>query len=57
MVDEILDPEDYSPFCVDDKTKSEKLLERYKYTSVGEMIHQDFDGYYPMSATRLLLKR
>lgn len=48
MVDEILDPEDYSPFCVDDKTKSEKLLERYKYTSVGEMIHQDFDGYYPM---------
>ena len=46
--DEILDPEQFTPFCYDGKTKSEKLLERYRYTSTGHSLHQDFAGYYPM---------
>lgn len=50
QVDEILDPEDFTPFMYSDsKTKKkEMLLDRYKYTSIGEAIHQDFEGYYPM---------
>ena len=55
--DEIIDPEEFTPFCYDKKSKSEKLLERYRYTSAGQSVHQDFAGYYPMRATRLLLKR
>ena len=46
-IDLILDPEDFSPFFID-KTGHEALHERYKYTSVAKVIHQDFDGYYPM---------
>ena len=47
-VDEIIHPDDFSPFCIDEKSQTETLLERYKYTSVAHTIHQDFDGYYPM---------
>lgn len=46
--DEIIDPEEFTPFCYDKKSKSEKLLERYRYTSAGQSVHQDFAGYYPM---------
>ena len=48
--DEILDPQDLTPFCYDEKTskRSESLLERYRYTSTGFSLHQDFAGYYPM---------
>lgn len=56
-VDEILDPEEFTPYMYDPKKKAESLIERYKYTSTGMSVHQDFAGYYPMCATRLLLKR
>ena len=56
-IDQILSPDELTPFCFDAKTSSEKLLERYRYTSTGHSLHQDFAGYYPMRATRLLLKR
>lgn len=60
--DEIIDPAAFSPFVCEDKTRSHKeishedktrshkeiLHERYKYTSAGKSIHQDFAGYYPM---------
>ena len=54
--DEIVDPEDFTPFMVQYKTDKktgnrtggEKLIERYKYTSAGYSVHQDFAGYYPM---------
>lgn len=57
--DEIVDPEEFTPFIYDANPKENKevLISRYKYTSTGLSIHQDFTGYYPMSATRLLLKR
>lgn len=47
-VDEIVDPEDFTPFMYDKSTKREALIKRYKYTSVGHSVHQDFAGYYPM---------
>lgn len=57
-VDEILDPEDFSPYMckkVDDKKAyaegnqyEEVLLDRYKYTSSGNSVHQDFISYYPL---------
>lgn len=56
-VDDIIAPEDFSPFSVeppsDTKKKklgilSETLLERYRYTSISKVVHQDFAGYYPM---------
>lgn len=46
-IDLILDPEDFSPFYVSSKGY-EELHKRYRYTSVAHVIHQDFDGYYPM---------
>lgn len=54
-VDEILDPEDFSPYMVK-KAKhvdgifdyQEELLDRYKYTSSGPSVHQDFVSYYPV---------
>lgn len=54
-VDEILDPEDFSPFMVQ-KVKpiadlcayQEDLLDRYAYTSSGPAAHQDFTSYYPV---------
>lgn len=48
MVDEILDPDDFTPFMVSSKSGAESIIERYKYTSIGESVHQDFAGYYPM---------
>lgn len=64
-VDEILDPEDFTPFLYtekQDKTTgeikgSEGLIKRYAYTSSGHTVHQDFAGYYPMRVTRSQLKR
>lgn len=47
MIDDILDPEELTPFLIDKKGK-EALLDRYKYTSYAHTIHQDFSGYYPM---------
>lgn len=49
-VDEIIAPENFSPYQYDTSNSkmSETLLQRYKYTSSGESVHQDFDGYYPM---------
>lgn len=54
-VDEILDPEDFSPYMCQ-KSKhfdgiydyQEELLDRYKYTSSGQSVHQDFVSYYPL---------
>lgn len=54
-VDEIIDPEQFSPYMVQ-KVKSidgiydyqEDLIERYKYTTSGESAHQDFASYYPV---------
>lgn len=54
-VDEILDPEDFSPYMCQ-KAKhfegiydyQEELLDRYKYTSSGYSVHQDFVSYYPL---------
>lgn len=57
MVDEIVDPEDFTPYQYDKTKGTETLIKRYKYTSTGPSVHQDFAGYYPMRATRLLLKR
>ena len=54
MVDEIVDPEDFTPFIYTRKTdkgvvrESEGLIKRYSYTSAGFSVHQDFAGYYPM---------
>lgn len=56
-VDDIIAPEDFSPFSVEaPKSKSsgksavmsETLLDRYRYTSISKVVHQDFAGYYPM---------
>lgn len=55
LVDEILDPEDFSPYMCQ-KAKhfegiydyQEELLDRYKYTSSGYSVHQDFVSYYPL---------
>lgn len=54
-VDEILDPEEFSPYMCQ-KAKhfegiydyQEELLDRYKYTSSGYSVHQDFVSYYPL---------
>lgn len=54
-VDEILDPDQFSPYMVQ-KAKSidgipdyqEDLLDRYKYTTSGHSAHQDFASYYPV---------
>lgn len=54
-VDEIIDPEQFSPYMVQ-KAKTidglegdyqEDLLDRYKYTTSGKSAHQDFASYYP----------
>jgi len=57
-VDEIVDPEDFSPYVVQRAASSsypddfpqfqEKIHKRYTYTSTGQAIHQDFEGYYPL---------
>lgn len=54
-VDEIIDPEQFSPYMVQkEKTieglydYQEDLLDRYKYTTSGEAAHQDFASYYPV---------
>lgn len=55
-VDEILDPEQFSPYMVQkqksidglDHDYQEDLLDRYKYTSSGDSAHQDFESYYPV---------
>ena len=54
-VDEILDPDQFSPYMVQ-KAKhidglydyQEDLLDRYKYTTSGHSAHQDFASYYPV---------
>lgn len=55
-VDEIIDPEEFSPYMVQ-KAKhydglngdyQEDLLDRYKYTTSGHSAHQDFASYYPV---------
>lgn len=49
--DEILKPEEFTPFMYAQSGKSfpsEDLIKRYKYTSIGNSVHQDFAGYYPM---------
>lgn len=57
--DTILHEDDFTPFGIaTTKGKNaEILLNRYRYISSANTIHQDFAGYYPMCATRLLLKR
>ena len=54
-VDEILPPEELTPYMYDDTkgSRKETLLGRYKYTSIGNSIHQDFAGYYPMLLVNL----
>lgn len=47
-VDEILDPKEFTPFMYDKTKGTEVLIDRYKYTSTGFSVHQDFAGYYPM---------
>lgn len=55
--DEIIDPEDFSPFYTKTTGPEDERIEgadkrylksRYRYTSVGEAVHQDFTGYYPV---------
>lgn len=48
QVDEIINPEDFTPYMYNTSKKKEELITRYKYTSAGEAVHQDFAGYYPM---------
>lgn len=48
QIDDIIDPEEFSPFMYNKSKQKEELLGRYKYTSTGESVHQDFAGYYPM---------
>ena len=55
-VDEIIDPMEFSPYMVKRQkdrpgVKSgyqEEVLDRYKYTSSGAAVHQDFVSYYPV---------
>lgn len=55
-IDEILDPDQFSPYMVQkekhidglDCDYQEDLLDRYKYTTSGESAHQDFASYYPV---------
>ena len=55
-VDEIIDPDQFSPYMVEKKTDkitketyyTEDLLDRYKYTTSGKSAHQDFTSYYPV---------
>lgn len=55
-VDEIIDPEQFSPYMIqrntDKRTKesylTEDLIDRYKYTTSGYSAHQDFASYYPV---------
>lgn len=55
-VDEIIDPMEFSPYMVKkakhfdgiDCDYQEELLDRYKYTSSGPAVHQDFVSYYPV---------
>lgn len=59
-VDDIMDPAELTPFMYTPGSSSRKpdgrqtqraqegLLDRYKYTSIGDSAHQDFDGYYVM---------
>ena len=56
MIDEIVDPEDFTPYQYDKTSGSETLIDRYKYTSTGFSVHQDFAGYYPMRVTRFIVK-
>lgn len=54
--DEIIDPEQFSPYMVQkqkhvdglDHDYQEDLLDRYKYTTSGDSAHQDFASYYPV---------
>lgn len=48
QVDDILDPEEFTPYMYNPSKEKEELINRYKYTSAGEAVHQDFAGYYPM---------
>lgn len=54
--DEILHEDDFSPFQYQTAKNAESLLSRYKYTSTCHTLHQDFAGYYPMRATRFVVK-
>lgn len=50
--DEILPPEEFTPFMYEKKGSKdvfprERLIDRYKYTSIGNAVHQDFTSYYP----------
>lgn len=56
QVDEILDPNEFTPYMYNSTKKCEDIIERYKYTSTGMSVHQDFAGYYPMRATRFVVK-
>lgn len=47
-IDEIIDPNEFTPYMYNASNEKEELLTRYKYTSAGEAVHQDFAGYYPM---------
>lgn len=55
-VDEIIDPDQFSPYMVEKKTNkvtkesyfTEDLIDRYKYTTSGNSAHQDFASYYPV---------
>lgn len=54
-VDEIIDPEQFSPYMVQKEkdiegiySYQEDLLDRYKYTTSGDSAHQDFASYYPV---------
>lgn len=55
-VDEIIDPDQFSPYMVQkvktidglDGDLQEDLLDRYKYTTSGKAAHQDFASYYPV---------
>lgn len=54
-VDEILDSIEFSPYMVQKEkdieglySYQEDLIDRYKYTSSGPAVHQDFVSYYPV---------
>lgn len=55
-VDEIIDPDQFSPYMVQkekhidglESDYQEDLLDRYKYTTSGNSAHQDFASYYPV---------
>lgn len=54
-IDRIIPPEEFSPYQIKKALPQEgipdyyeRLHKRYNYTSIGQAVHQDFTGFYPL---------